>query len=171
MPLREVVRVECSQIVGADRAETGGGAIDPPVMDAHQMPVPGHPDITLQPVGALLEGQHVRGQGVLGQLRRRTPVSHYPRGDPVSAAHRPVLDASALDASGLDAPGTRTTTMRRVAASRAGLSNRVSRCTTTTVTLVTRAATRSVAACKSTPSARACTPGRRFHSRVMPASS
>src|SRR4051794_25456791 len=67
MPRAEVERVQLDQGLGADQAAAVARAIEPPVVHADQMTVPGQPDVALQPVGAVLHRAEVGAERVLRQ--------------------------------------------------------------------------------------------------------
>jgi hypothetical protein len=68
VPALKVQLVKLSEGHRADRAGPGGGPVDRPVMDADQVTVLGQPDITLDPIGPLLDGEGVSAKGVLGSV-------------------------------------------------------------------------------------------------------
>ena len=76
VPGPEVEPPQVVEVELGDHAAPGRGPVDPPVVHADQVPVPGEPDVALQPVGAVLDGPQVRAEGVLGQRVRRAAVGH-----------------------------------------------------------------------------------------------
>ena len=79
MPRAVIELAQLRQRHLADQAGAVGRAVHPTVVHAHQMAVPGQPDVALHAVGALLQGQLVGGKGVLRTVRRGAPVGHHER--------------------------------------------------------------------------------------------
>src|SRR6476646_5343814 len=74
LPSAEVEFAQLRQRHLADQAVAVGGAIHPPVVHTHQMPVAGEPNIAFDTVGALFEGQFIGGQRVLRTFGRCATV-------------------------------------------------------------------------------------------------
>ena len=88
-PGPEVMATQVGQGLGGDHAPAVAGPVDPPIVHADEVPVGGEADVALQPVGALLDGQLVGGQGVLGAQRARAPVGDHQG----TAGHGPSMPA------------------------------------------------------------------------------
>lgn len=74
LPGSEVEGGEVGQFQGGDGATAVGGAVDPAVVDEHEVAVGGEPDIAFEAVGAVFDGFPVGGQGVLGSILRGAAV-------------------------------------------------------------------------------------------------
>ena len=79
MPSAPVELLQFGQRHITDQTGSCRGAINSPVMNAHQVPVEGESYVALDPVGALPERQVICGTGVFGTVGRRTAVSHHER--------------------------------------------------------------------------------------------
>ena len=65
LPGAPVQALERGQLERGDAADAVGGAVDPPVVDADQVPVGGQPDVALEGVGALVDRAQVGLERVL----------------------------------------------------------------------------------------------------------
>ncbi len=89
LPRGEVQRLEVGQLEGREHTAPVAGAVDPAVVHADQDPVAGQPNVALEGVGTLFQGQLVRTEGVLGVRGRGAPVCHDLHG--AGAGHAPTL--------------------------------------------------------------------------------
>src|SRR5690606_470323 len=79
VPGAEVQPFELRQSVPADPAVAVAGALQPTIVDADQVTVTGEADVTLDPVGAVLQRPKVRRKSVLGKSLGGSPVGKHER--------------------------------------------------------------------------------------------
>jgi hypothetical protein len=107
----ELEPLQVGKVKSRDYAPAGRGAVDAPIVDAHQRAVTGHPHVALHGVRAQPYGLPVGGQGVFRLVRRGTTMGHDFDGAQLGAVycHHPatVPEASSALSAGAAAPPAR----------------------------------------------------------------